>query len=141
MRTPSDIASKQVRRLSDAVEDIKAGVNAVTVSPTALAAANLDKARANYQKSIDSGKMERNLKAVSLESWKAKTAAKVNRIPEGIAAAVPTLIQFHTQRAAVQSGIDSQLSGMPSRTLTDGINRAVAQINGMAKFSFDKSKV
>jgi hypothetical protein len=140
-RTPQDIAAKQIRRLSDAVEDIKAGVGNVTVSPTMLAAANLDKARTNYQKAIDSGKMANNLKAVSLQTWIAKTQAKVNRIPEGIAAAAPTLVQFHTQREAMQTGISNTLGTMPTRTLQDGINRMVAQVTGMSKFSFDKSKV
>ncbi len=140
MKDPAKIADKQIRRLTDSVPDIEAGVALVTESPTAKAAARLDIAKANFARAVDSGKMARNLKAVSLEEWKAKTLAKVGRIPEGISESRDTLIQFHEQRNAHQAVIDRELAGIEKRTLADGIRRMTVQVQQMAKFSFDKSK-
>tara|TARA_Y100000310_G_scaffold345357_1_gene464102 strand:+ start:150 stop:584 length:435 start_codon:yes stop_codon:yes gene_type:complete len=140
-KDPTMIARKAIRNLSNAVPDIEAGINAVTESPTAKAADNLDKAGRNYMAAISSGKTARNLRAVSTEDWKRKTLAKVGRIPEGIAQAEDKLIAFHTQRNLHQKGIDAKLKGMAKNTLQDSANRMVTQMNEMAKFSFDKTKI
>lgn len=139
-KDPSAIAGKQIRRLTDAVPEIESGVKTVETSPTAQAAERLDVAKTNYVKAIDSGKMARNLRAVSLEEWREKTLAKVGRIGEGIAAAEAKLVQFHTQRNAAQVGIDRKLADIPQRTLADSIRRMTTQVTEMSKFSFDRSK-
>jgi hypothetical protein len=141
MKDPRRVAQKQIDRLSAAVPDIEAGVNAVQDSPTSKAADNLEKAADNYVKAIRSGKMGRNLRAVSLEEWKRKTTAKVNRIPEGARESMETIVAFHDQRNAKQSEINRELEGIPKRTLDDSIRRMTAQVKGMSEFSFDKSKI
>jgi len=140
MRDPNDIASKQIRNLSNAVPEIELGVKAVTESPTAAAAERLDVAKMNYEKAIASGKMARNLKAVSLEEWRGKTIAKAGRIPEGIEQAKGLLVQFHTQRNGAQAVINSALAAIPQRTLADSIRRMTEQVTRMSAFSFDRSK-
>lgn len=140
VKDPSAIAAKQIRNLTAAIPEVEAGVLRVTESPMAKAAERLDVAGTNYMKAIASGKMARNLRAVTTEEWQRKTVAKVGHIAEGIAAAEDRLVQFHTQRNAAQVGIDRELAGIPRRTLADSIRRMTVQVTSMSKFSFDKSK-
>lgn len=135
-RSVTDIVEKQIQRTAGATDETRKGVMAVLESPTEKAALNLDKAKSNYNKAIDSGKTARNLRSVSLASWKESTASKIDRIPSGIAAAKDKLTDFHTQRADHQVKIDSELSRMPKRTLADSEGRMLAQMRGMSKFSF-----
>ena len=140
-KDPRTIAEKQIRNLANSTPDIEAGIAAVTESPMDKAADNLGTAKANYVAAIDSGKMERNLRAVPLATWKQKTLAKVGRIAEGAEASRHTIEVFHSQRNTHQEGIDRKLDTMPKRTLQDSGRRMMAQMEGMAEFSFDKSKV
>jgi len=135
-RSVSDIVDKQIQRTANSTDEVRKGIAAVTESPTEKAAQNLDRAKSGYAKAVDSGKMARNLRAVSLEMWKTSTLEKVDRIPSGIAAAKGKLIDFHTQRAAFQDKIDSKLSSMPKRTLSDSISRMTTQVTEMSKFQF-----
>ncbi len=138
--TAEAIAEKQINRTSAAIPDVEAGIRAVTESPTIKAAANLDKAVAGFQRAVASGKMARNLRAVTLPDWQEKTLAKVSRISEGVNASRAIIVAFHGQRASHQVKIDHDLDAIPNRTLEDGIRRATVQIRGMAGFSFDRSK-
>ena len=136
---PQEIASKQIRRVQDSIPDIEAGINRVTVSPTELAAQNLEKAETNYVKSIRSGKMARNLRAVTLAEWKARTLAKIGRISSGIEESRTTLEKFHKQRNEWQNEIDSGLASIPTKSLEDSRRRMIFQMDAMAKKSFDKA--
>ena len=139
-KAPSEIASKQIRRLQDSTTDIEAGINRVTVSPCDLAADNLDKAGDNYMKAIRSGKMERGLRAVTAAEWKKAALAKVDRIGQGIEESRAKLEQFHKQRNAAQDAIDAKLDAMPTRTIDDNIRRMVTQVKAMSELTFDKSQ-
>ena len=138
-KPPSEIAGKQIRRVQDAIPDIEAGIKRVKVNPCELAADQVDKAVANYAAS--KGKMERNLRAVTLVKWQGKTLAKVGRISSGIEESRSTLEAFHKQRNDWQDEIDGGLSNMPKRTLEDSKRRMIYQMVEMNKKSFDKSKV
>jgi len=138
-RAPEAIAEKQIRRLQESTPDIESGINAVVDNPCEKAAEHLDDALAGYRKAIDSGKMKRNLLAVSLGDWKRKALAKVGRIGEGAEGARPVIVQFHKQRNAVQATIDATLEGLPRRTLADSERRMLTQMRAMAAFGFDKS--
>ena len=70
-----------------------AGVNAVTESPTAKAAQHLDKALANYQDAITSGRMANALNAVSLPAWKAAAVAGAGRLASGAAKGAPKMLK------------------------------------------------
>ena len=140
MKDPSKTTEKQIRNVRNATEDIVAGVNAVTVAPTKLAADQLDKAKANYIKAIDSGKTRRNLLAVGVEDWRERMLAKVGNIATGIEASKSVIEEFHRQRNEVQKAINNELDKMPTKSLADSQRRMIAQMNGMAKMVFDKSK-
>lgn len=140
MKDPAKIREKQIRNVRNATEDIIAGVNSVTVSPTHLAADQLDKAKANYIKAIDSGKMRRNLLAVGVEDWRERMLAKVGNIATGIEASGDVIEEFHRQRNEAQKAINNELAKIPTKTLADSQRRMITQMNGMAKMMFDKSK-
>lgn len=135
--TVAQIVDKQVRNVTAALEDVRQGVEAVTVSPTQLAAQNIDKMRDGLLRTIESGKTAKRLRAVTLEDWKAATLAKIDRIPAGIEQARGKLTVFHEQRQRIQGTINTKLRDIPTRTLSDNIRRMTTQVQEMAKFSFD----
>lgn len=134
--TAAEITEKQQRRLSESIPDVKRGIERVTESPTEKAAANLDKAKANYNKAIDSGKTAMRLKAVSLDDWKVATVEKVDRIATGIMGATAKIVGFHEQRQEHQTRIDGGLKSMPTRTASDMDQRMLFQIKEMRKLVY-----
>ena len=139
--TPADIAKKQIQNLSNATTYIESGVRSVTESPTGKAADNVQKALDGYKRAVESGKMAANLRAVSLEEWKAKTLAKVSRVAEGAEASINVIVAFHTQRAEWQKEIDAKLAAMPTRTLAENIRRMTEQVTAMAGKTFDRTRI
>jgi hypothetical protein len=134
--TPEEFAEKHARRLKAAVEDIRAGVERVTESPTAKAAAKQDKMIARLQEAVSSGKWAARLKAVPLEDWKSKTIEKgLGRIAAGIDAAHDKQVKFAGQLLPYEQDLLGKLEKMPDLTLEDSINRATTWIRNMAKFS------
>ena len=137
--TPKQAQEKHASRLKGAIEDMRQGIERVTASPTAAAAAKQDKMKARINAAIDSGKWAAGLRAVTLEEWKDKVTTKgLPRVAAGIDAAAPKVEKFYTQ---LLPHIDQQVSTirkMPDLTLEDSINRMSTFVRGMAKFSFKK---
>ena len=133
--TPDQFAEKHARRLKGAIEDMRAGVERVTASPTAAAAAKKEKFRAGINASIDSGKWEQGLKRVSLEEWKRKMVEKgLGRVAAGIDAAKDKVIDFAAELLPYQDRLKGEVEGMPDISLEDNINRMTTWIRGMSKF-------
>ena len=88
MITPKQFQEKHNRRLKQSVEDIRIGVQNVTVAPGLQAAAKQEKMRAEITRAIDEGRWAAGLKRVTLEDWKSKMInLGINRIAAGIDAA------------------------------------------------------
>lgn len=133
--TPTEYQEKHARRLKGATEDMRLGVEKVTESPTAKAAAKKDKMKANLNRAIDSGKWERGLKRVTLEEWKTQMIEKgVGRVAAGIDGAKDKVIAFAAELLPFQDGIKAKIAKMADITLEDNINRMTTQIREMAKF-------
>lgn len=133
--TPSEFAEKYARRLKGSVEDIRKGLEKVSVSPTELAAKRKDKMKARINEAIDSGKWENNLKKVTLDEWKTKAIEKgVSRIASGVDGAVKKMEDFANQLLAYQDSLKAKIKAMPDMTLEDRIARATAWIREMSKF-------
>ena len=127
---------KHARRLKGSVEDMRAGVERVTESPTAAAAAKKDKMRQNINAAIDSGKWERGLRRVPLDEWKSKMVNKgLSRVATGIDEAAPKVRAFAADFLPFLDNVTSQVRKMPDTTLEDNINRMTAQVRGVSKFS------
>ena len=137
--TAKEVTEKHARRLKGSIEDMRLGIEKVTSSPTAAAAAKQDKMKAKINAAIDSGKWAQGLRAVSLEEWKEKITSKgLPRIASGIDGAGAKVEKFYTQ---LLPHIDSQVANikkLPDLTLEDSINRMSTFVRGMAKFSFKK---
>ena len=137
--TAKEVTEKHARRLKGSIEDMRMGIEKVTSSPTAAAAAKQDKMKAKINAAIDSGKWAQGLRAVSLEEWKEKITSKgLPRIASGIDGAGAKVEKFYTQ---LLPHIDSQVANikkLPDLTLEDSINRMSTFVRGMAKFSFKK---
>ena len=130
-----EFAEKHARRLKGAIEDIRTGVEKVTDSPTAKAAAKQQKMVQNLQASVSSGKWAAGLKRVSLEEWKQKTIDKgLGRVAAGIDEAHDKVVAFGQQLLSYESTLKDQVDKMPDLTAEDSINRATAWIRGMLKF-------
>lgn len=133
--TPGEYAEKWGRRLSGATEDIRRGVDRVTESPTAKAAAAADKMLARLTIKVNDGTWARQLEKVSLPEWKAAMKDKgIGRIAAGVAGAQAKMQAFAAALLAHEESLMAEIDGMPDLTLEDSIARSTAWIRGMATF-------
>tara|TARA_Y100000310_G_scaffold161880_1_gene161832 strand:- start:109 stop:534 length:426 start_codon:yes stop_codon:yes gene_type:complete len=133
--TPQEFQEKHARRLKASTEDIRAGIEAVTTSPTAKAADKAEKMKQNWLAKMNDGTIVNRLRAVSLEDWKAKAAnVGVNRIPEGIDGASAKVVDFAGQLLPYVYRVSEEVRRMPDLTLEDSINRMTKEVREMAKF-------
>jgi len=133
--TPARAAEKWVRNLSGATQEIRDGVQGVTVSPMDKAADQAEKYRARVNAAVDSGKYQARLRDVSLDEWKRATLEKgIGRIATGAAAAQDDVQDFFNQLFPFQERLQSQIDSMPDTTLEDSIARQAAWTRGMAEF-------
>lgn len=133
--TATEFADKHARRLKGSIDDIRAGVAKVTVSPTLQAAAKKDKMLQNLTAAVQSGKWEARLKAVDLPTWQDKIINKgLGRIASGIDGAHDKVVAFAEQLLPFESTLQDQVGKLPDLTLEDSVNRASAWIRGMSKF-------
>ena len=133
--TPEEAQEKHARRLKAATEDIRRGIDRVTESPTAKAAAKADKMLQKVSESVQSGKWAAGLRRVSLEEWKEQTRDKgVNRIAAGIDASADKVTSFFTDLFGYQDKGLAEIARMPDMTLEDSISRATAWMRYMSKF-------
>ena len=115
---------KWQRRLAGATQDIQNGVNNVTVSPTAKAAAKQAKMLANLTASIQAGKWKDGLMKVTVDDWKNAMLNKgVGRIAAGTANASARVQAFaNVLLPHIQQG-QGKIASMPDMTLEDSIAR------------------
>lgn len=130
--TPDQIAERWANGLGGASEKIRAGVEAVTVAPGAMAARQKSVYLANVQASAD--KWARNTGAVSLSDWKlAMTEKGLARIGAGASAAKSKMAAF---MGKLLPYVASGRSTLPARgSFEQNKARAVAWIDYMHKFS------
>lgn len=135
----TEFQEKHARRLSAATEDVRKGIDKVTVNPCELAAQKKDKMLANLTAAVSEGRWESGLRRVSLEAWKDKAKnVGVGRIASGITAAKDKVIAFAEQLLPhIDNGI-AAIKKMPDLSLEDNINRMTTFIRHMAGFKRTK---
>lgn len=132
-RDPAFVTDKWANNLGAATDSIKAGVQAVSVSPMEKAAAKADDWANGVMRSKD--KFQRGLRRVSLADWQTATIEKgVPRVSSGAQAAKPKMQAFMTEFLPHVDRIAQQVRAMPKGGLDNGIARATAQIRGNATF-------
>lgn len=137
--TAIEYQEKHARRLTAATEDVRKGIDKVTVNPCELAAAKQEKMLANLTQSVMDGRWAGGLKRVTLEEWKSKARdIGVNRISAGITASKAKVIAFAEQLLPHIDGGVSKIKAMPDISLEDNINRMTTFIRHMANFKRTK---
>ena len=133
--TAAEFQEKHARRLKAAVDDVRQGIDRVTESPTAKAAAKQDKMLSNLTRSVQNGKWANGLKRVSLEDWKRKARdIGVNRIAAGIDGAKEKVVAFAEDLLPHIDRGKEKIKAMPDVTLDDNINRMTTYIRHMSTF-------
>lgn len=134
---PTDVASRWAQNLGNATTKIQSGVQSVQQAPGARAAQQKGKYVAGVTASAD--KWAQRVGAVGLADWQSAMINKgLPRIASGAQAAKPKVEQFMGQLLSYEQSQLSAINAMPSMTLQDNLNRAVAWIQSMAKFSYKK---
>jgi len=137
--TPAEFTEKHARRLTASVEDIRRGIDRVTVNPCELAVKKKDKMLANLTAAVTDGRWERGLKRVSLEDWKTKTRdVGVGRIAAGIQAASAKVTAFAEELLPHIDAGQAKLANMPDITLEDNIARMGTFVRHMANLKRTK---
>lgn len=133
--TPQEFADKHARRLSGATQEIQAGVQRVTESPGARAAAKFDKWQAGISDPANQQKWRARVGAVTLEQWKSKMLTTgVPRIASGIEANKDKVAAFAAEFLPhLDAGVE-KVRRMPDTTLDSRVQRAVAMMMHNAQF-------
>ena len=132
---PQEVAEKHARRTKAAVQDMVRGVQNVTINPAAVAITKKDKLVNNWNTAMQSGKWERGMKRVTLESWQASMVNKgAGRVAAGLDGAMPKTTAFFTELLPFQADLSKKIETLPDLTIEDSINRASTWIRGMSNF-------
>jgi len=81
-KTAAQVSEKWARNLKGATEEIRRGIDAVEVSPPAMAAEKAEKLRTKWLEAFET--MIDRMRSVSLEDWKKYTKAGVGKIAIGV---------------------------------------------------------
>jgi hypothetical protein len=133
--SPAEFADKWKRRISAATQDVRTGVERVTVAPTEKAAAKKDKMLSRLTDAMTNGKWEAGLRRVSLQDWKDAMLNKgLGRIAQGAEAATTKVEAFAGELLPHIDAGRRQLEGMPDITIEDSINRVGTFLRHMHTF-------
>jgi hypothetical protein len=132
-----DAAAKWSRNLGAAGDNIRKGVNAVTVSPGKLAAEQVDRYVNGVQAS--SKKWQKKLEKMTLEDWKKAVIEKgLGRIANGANAAKPKYEAFYREFEQHLNNLDNVLKGMPRGGLQQNIQRMVKAVELASQWGTDR---
>lgn len=130
------VAKKWADRTANSGEAMRAGVAAVTTSPTAAAAAAKDKWAAGVARAASEGTFEKGLAKVSLQDWqKAMSDKGVANLGTGVRAAQGDMQNFLTDFLPYAQQVSDTVQAMPKNTLEDSKARALAAIDMLAGYS------
>lgn len=136
MLTPEQITEKWARNTSGAMESFKAGVQAVTTSPTAAAAQASDRYLTGVQNAVSSGRWAAALNSVSLADWQNAMLTKgAARIAGGVTAAKAKFSAFMNKWMPYEAQLSARIKTMPKGTLADSKARSDFSIEYNAAFA------
>ena len=133
---PSEYAAKWKNRTTSAIPDFVSGVQKVTEAPGMRAAQRADAMVQGVQAAVQSGKWQRNVGGVSLESWKNSTATLgAQRIGSGVAQAEGKMQQFASKLIPFQETLKATLDAqMPRGDFEQNVQRMTSWARGMHEF-------
>lgn len=128
--TAQQIAAKWQRNYSGSTEQMKAGANAVTVSPTQKAIQAKDRYIAGVNEAYQDGRYERGLAKVSLQDW--KTAYVEKGIANAAAGARAGMVKVERHEREFGPVRDAIVAALPPRgTIQENIQRAAQMMMQM----------
>jgi hypothetical protein len=131
--TPDEYAEKWGRRLKSATQDIRKGIQRVSVAPGIKAAQSVNLLRLKLLAAIDDGTWANAVKAVSLQDWQTAAGGKgVDRISAGVDGAMTKQVGMAQKLLTAVDASVADANKTPRGTLQDNIARMVAFVNGMA---------
>jgi hypothetical protein len=130
---PTTATQKWLTNLSNAGPQMTAGAQRVTVSPGVAAAAASAKWLAKV--TAAEAKFKARVGSVTLQQWQtAYTTYGVQRVASGAQAKQGKMLSFQQDWQTFLAANMAKIDRMPTTTLQDGINKAVAQIQLNASF-------
>lgn len=133
--SPTEYADKWKRRLSGATEDVRRGIDRVTIAPGQQAAAASNAMLNNVTEAITSGRWANRVAGVTLNDW--KTAARdkgVARIATGAQAAESKMAQVAQTLLPAVDAAASAARQIPKVTIEDSIQRAATFMRQMREY-------
>ena len=139
--TPAEIADRQVRAAQGAGDKMIKGAQAVSESPTQAAKRAKQKMINAFNESMNDGTYEAGCDSVTAEDWRKAFIEKgVQRYATGVQAAKQRIIDFWNAFQPHQESVRQQVRAMPDLTLEDRIQRAVANMRGLAQFKYRRGR-
>lgn len=136
-KNATTVAQKWAQNLTNSTAAMKAGVQAVTTAPGQLAANAQQQYAMGVQQAVASGKYAKNVAAVSLSDWQnAMNNKGIPRIASGAQAGQGKMQNFMNQFLPHAQAVAQSLP--PRGTIDQNIQRMVAQVQGNAKFQYQK---
>lgn len=134
-RNPQQIAAKWARNLGAATQTIKDGVLAVTQNPAEKAAQRESAYVAGVQRAVASGKWQRGLRKVTLQSWQDSMIQKgLPRIMDGANRAQQKFMDFMVRWLQYLDGLKPILAQMPRGDLQQNIQRMIRTVEYAANY-------
>lgn len=128
----ASITEKWKTRTAGATQQVVDGVNRVTESPTAKAAAQKQAWINNTIAKQD--KWARNTAAVTLEEWRAATAAGAQRIAAGVNAKAGKMEKFLNEFLPFLEGVQRQVAQTPRGDMETNLARMVQNARLISQF-------
>lgn len=126
---------KWKKNTAAAGEAMKAGIQAVTESPTAKAADAADKYARNVQESVDSGRYQAACRAVSTGEWKEAASGKgVVNMQNGVRNLSARAMRNQADQLAYAQQVADQIASMPRETREDMRARMLRAMELMEEF-------
>lgn len=137
MISPQQAAANWSSGMAGAAAKAKAGVLAVTASPTEAAANAVDRQVAGVIAAQQSGKTAASLRAVSLQSWQNSFINKgIPRLAAGASAALPKMQAF---MQAFMPFLQQTVASLPPRgDYNTNKQRAIAMMDALKGFRYTK---
>lgn len=130
--TPQEYAEKWARRLKASSEDVRRGIDRVSVAPGEAAAANQEALLTNFVDSVNSGLWAARVRGVSLQEWKAAAKDKgIPRIAQGVDAAGPKMVAIAGPLLEAVDAAAAAANALPKVTLEDSIQRMTTFVREM----------
>ncbi|KKN22748.1 hypothetical protein LCGC14_0912090 [marine sediment metagenome] len=130
--TPQEYAEKWGRRLKASGEDIRRGIDRVSVAPGEAAAQNQEALLTNFQEAVNSGLWAARVRGVTLQEWKDSAKNKgLPRIAQGVDAALPKMAAIAGPLLQAVDEAAAAANALPKVTLEDSIQRMTTFVREM----------